>query len=30
MPAQRPNVTTPRAPEMGASAPPTAAGQSAN
>src|SRR3989454_782503 len=30
MPAQRPNVTTPKAPEMGASAPPTAAGQPAN
>ena len=30
MPAQRPNVTTPRAPEIGASAPPTAGGQPAN
>jgi type IV pilus assembly protein PilB len=30
MPAQRPNVTTPKAPEMGASAPPTAGGQPAN
>src|SRR3954471_22276417 len=30
MPAQKPNVTTPKAPEMGASAPPTAGGQPAN
>jgi type IV pilus assembly protein PilB len=30
MPAQRPNVTTPKAPEMGASAPPSAGGVPAN
>ena len=30
MPAQRPNVTTPKAPEIGASAPPTAGGVPAN
>src|SRR5687768_13334789 len=29
-PAQKPNVTTPKAPEVGASAPPTPAGQPAN
>src|SRR4051812_9924586 len=30
MPAQTPNTTTPKAPEVGASAPPTASGQPAN
>src|SRR5688572_829244 len=30
MPAQKPNLTTPKAPELGASAPPTTGGQPAN